>query len=370
MSDLSKFNFDYKLKPFSSLSATFWESLQLIGKKHQIVCSNILKAQSGENNSSENKDILNKTLALKTLIQSDMRYYYFEFLKYNFILSQPHTMGQIKKNFKNKIFPYYLFTLITKKKEIHYMIIDFIEKKINIYYKDKKLVSILKDKIASLMKENNNSIIITLNDNQITNDKKKNIEITPEFNIQSELIYMLISFMMQSGGKKENTDFSLLEDDTYIPNGILLKGYILKSHQKKMLSKDRRYAVLGPSQIIIFKDNSMKEIRNIIPLIPFGTQLNSDDKENILTFTFFKRKQEMQFLDNNNYDKWKNILKDIFNKKIEEKIDGINLYKLKEKELQSKVIDLINKDIADINEKIKSENNELEESKKEILNII
>ena len=371
MSELSIFNFDYILKPFSSLKATFWNSLQQIGKNHQIICSHILSDQSEEGKKENNNKILNITESLKILVQSDLRFFYLQFLKFNFILSQPMTMGQLKKNFKNKIFPYYLFTLLSKKKEIHHMIIDLIEKKIHIFNKNQKLETIPKEKILTLMKENNNSIVITLNDNQITNDKKKNIEIIPEFNIQSELIYILICFMMQMDETKKDPEIqnlSLLDDDIYIPKGILLKNYILKSHQKKILSKDRRFAVLGPSQIIIFKNNSMKEITNIIPLIFFGTQLKSDDKENILTFKYFNRKQKLEFLDYNTYNEWKSTLKDIFNKKKEEKIDGIFLYKLKEKEKKSKILDEINDEIKDLEEKIKTENKEFEEAKKGILN--
>ena len=371
MSELSIFNFDYILKPFSSLKATFWNSLQQIGKNHQIICSHILSEQSEEGKQENNNKILNITESLKILVQSDLRFFYLQFLKFNFILSQPLTMGQLKKNFKNKIFPYYLFTLLSKKKEIHHMIIDLIEKKIFIFNKNQKLETIPKEKILTLMKENNNSIVITLNDNQIANDKKKNIEIIPEFNIQSELIYILICFMMQMDETKKDPEIqnlSLLDDDIYIPKGILLKNYILKSHQKKILSKDRRFAVLGPSQIIIFKNNSMKEITNIIPLIFFGTQLKSDDKENILTFKYFNRKQKLEFLDYNTYNEWKSTLKDIFNKKKEEKIDGIFLYKLKEKEMKSKILDEINDEIKDLEEKIKTENKEFEEAKKGILN--
>ena len=253
------------------------------------------------------------------------------------------------------------------------MIIDLIEKKIFIFNKNQKLETIHKEKILTLMKENNNSIVITLNDNQITNEKKKNIEIIPEFNIQSELIYILICFMMQMEENKKDPEvqnLSILDDDIYIPKGFLLKNYILKSHQKKILSKDRRFAVLGPSQIIIFKNSSMKDITNIIPLIYFGTQLKSDDKENIITFKYFNRKQKLEFLDYNTYNEWKSTLRDIFNKKKEEKIDGIFLYKLKEKEMKSKILDEINEEIKELEEKIKTENNEFEEAKKEIINDI
>ena len=293
MSESSIFDYNYTLKPFSLLRVNFWDSLQHIGKNHQIICSHILKNEPNEDNkkNDDNSYILNITGALKSLIQTDSRYFYFQFLKFNFILAQPNTLGQLKKNFHNKIFPYYLFTLLTKKKEINHMII-------------------------------NNSITIILNEKN-----NKNIEIIPEFSIQYELIYILISFMMQIGETQKDTEkqiYSLLDDDTYIPKGILLKNYIIKTHQKKLLSKDRRYAVLGPSQIIIFKDNSMKEITNVIPLIFFGIQLKTDDKEQKIKFKYFNRKQKIQFLDNNTYEEWKKTLNNIFNKKIVEKIDGID----------------------------------------------
>ena len=107
---------------------------------------------------------------------------------------------------------------------------------------------------------------------------------------------------------------------------MLLKAHILKEHQNKLLSKDERYAVLGPSLIIIFKDNTMKEIRNIIPLLTYATQLISDDKELIITFKYFYRDQSLTFFEEKTYLEWKNTLKDIFNKKLVEKIEGITLY--------------------------------------------
>ena len=364
MSAISIFDFNYTTKPLASLKANFWDSFQQIQTNHQILCSHILEEKSKENDNGENKEILNITESLKILVQSDIRHFYFQFLKFNFILAQPLTMGQLKKNYLNKIFPYYLFTILTKKKEINYMIIDLIDKKIHIYNKSTKLETILNEKIKFLMKENNNSISITLK------EKKNNIEIIPEFNIQSDLIYILISFMMQMDECKRNTenkDYSILEDDTYIPKGIILKAYILKIHQKKILSKDKRFAVLGPSQIIIFKNSNMKEIKNIIPLIFFGIQIKYKDKENIIKFKYFNRKLKIQFLDNNTYIEWKSTLENIFSQKIKVKIDGINLYKLREKELNKIIVDEINQDIKNIEEKIKSENNEFENYKQEII---
>lgn len=364
MSAISIFDFNYTTKPLASLKANFWDSFQQIQTNHQILCSHILEEKSKENDNGENKEILNITESLKILVQSDIRHFYFQFLKFNFILAQPLTMGQLKKNYLNKIFPYYLFTILTKKKEINYMIIDLIDKKIHIYNKSTKLETILNEKIKFLMKENNNSISITLK------EKKNNIEIIPEFNIQSELIYMIISFMMQLGDNKENSEYknySILDDDTYIPKGFLLKTYIIKMRKKKNLGKNRRYAILGPSQIIIFKDQSMKEIKRIFPLIPFGTQLIFDDKKMKIKLKYFNRKEKLKFLDNETYVEWKNTLKDVFNKKIVEKIDGITSYRLRQKEINSKILDEINNNIKIVMEKLVDKDNELEHAKKEII---
>jgi len=364
MSTLSIFDFNYTSKPLASLRANFWDSFQQIQTNHQILCSTILEEKSKENENDENKKILNITESLKMLVQNDIRHFYFQFLKFNFILSQPLTMGQLKKNFLNKIFPYYLFTILTKKKEINYMIIDLIDKRIHIYNKSTKLETILKEKIQIIMKENNNSLSITLK------EKKNNIEINPEFKIQSELIYIIISFMMQLGDDKENSElknYSILDDDTYIPKGFLLKTYIIKKRKKKNVGKNKRYAVLGPSQIIIFKDQSMNEIKKIIPFIPFGTQLIFDDKKMNIKLKYFNRKEKLKFLDNETYIEWKNTLKDIFNKKIVEKIDGITSYRLRQKEINSKILDEINNNIKIVMEKLVDKDNELEHAKNEIM---
>ena len=108
---------------------------------------------------------------------------------------------------------------------------------------------------------------------------------------------------------------------------------------KKVLGNDERYVVLGTSQMIIFKDQSMKEIKKIVPLIPFGTQLFFKEKDLKIKFKYFNRKIKIIFLDDKTYIEWKNKLKDIFNKKIVEKIDGITSYRLRQKEINSKILD-------------------------------
>ena len=367
---------DYPDKYFRLLHSNFWDSFQNISNHHQIKCKYLLEETSKNkekgNNSNENI-ILKITESLKTLVQIDLRYFYLLYLKYSFFLSEPLTLNQLKTNFIKKVFPFYLFTLNTKKKEINHLIIDFLEKQITILNKDKKIQNLSQDKIYGVSKKMNTSIIISLYEIDPNTKTNIQIEIFPEFFQQVDLIYVIMDFFVKFNKEKNNNipeeaKLTILDDDTYVPKGILLRTNILKEHQNKLLSKDKRYAVLGPSLIIIFKDTNMKEIRNVIPLLPFATQLISDDKDLILTFKYINRDQSLNFLDENTYFEWKNTLKDIFNKKIEEKIDGISLYQIKEKKFNSKVLHLINDDIEEIEEKISKNKNYIENIKNSIVN--
>ena len=369
MSESTSIKMDYPHKSFRLLNANFWDTLTKISKHHQIACKYLIEEMSKENEQENKKNeskILAITESLKTIAQIDLRNNYLFYLKYCFCLSEPMTMNQLKTNFKNNIFPYFIFTLLVKKKEIHLIIIDFFEKKISIINKEKIIEKIPSELIKTVSKKGNSSIVI---------EQKKlgidtSLEIFPEFFQQFDLIYTIIDFFIKYIKNKieEETELKMLEDDSYIPKGILLKAHILKEHQNKLLSKDERYAVLGPSQIIIFKDNTMREIRNVIPLLIYSTQLISDDKELTITFKYFYRDQSLTFFDENTYFQWKDTLKDIFNKKIIEKIEGISLYQIKEKNLNSKVVDLLNEEIKEIEDKINKNKENFENMKKLIIN--
>ena len=360
---------DYPDKYFRLLHSNFWDSFQNISNHHQIKCKYLLEETSKNkekgNNSNENI-ILKITESLKTLVQIDLRYFYLLYLKYSFFLSEPLTLNQLKTNFIKKVFPFYLFTLNTKKKEINHLIIDFLEKQITILNKDKKIQNLSQDKIYGVSKKMNTSIIISLYEIDPNTKTNIQIEIFPEFFQQVDLIYNIINYFINYKVKDDESicdidenGLSLIEDDTYLPKGIILKDNILKEHQNKLLSKDKRYAVLGTSLIIIFKDKSLKEIRNIIPLLPFATQLITDDKELEITFKYFYRDQSLSFFDEDTYIVWKNTIKDIFNKKNIERIEGITLYQIREKTLNNKILDLINDEIKDVQDKIKEKNEDL-----------
>ena len=373
MIDQKPLKTDFPYKYFMLLHSNFFDSFQKISQNHQIICKYLLEEMSKNNNEENIKKIQTKILttteSLKTIVEFDLRFYYFQYLKFIFCLSEPLTTSQLRKNFQNKLFPCYLFTLLFKKKEIIHLNIDFFDRKITLLNKDKKIEIINQEKIIEVSTKFNNSIIITLNEKMPGSDKNKEIEIFPEFFQQVDLIYKIINFFIKCNlteNKNENDEFglSLLDDDTYLPKGILLKDHILKEHQNKLLSKDKRYAVLGSSLIIIFKDKSMKEIRNVIPLLPFAAQLISDDKELTITLKFFNRDQSLTFFDEDTYFVWKNTLKDIFNKKKVEKIEGITLYQIKAQKLNNGIMNLINDEIKDIQEKIKENNEDLGNIKK------
>ena len=60
-------------------------------------------------------------------------------------------------------------------------------------------------------------------------------------------------------------------------------------------------------------------------------------------------------------------MKLILNGKIVEKIDGITSYRLRQKEINSKILDEINNNIKIVMEKLVDKDNELEHAKNEIM---
>ena len=93
---------------------------------------------------------------------------------------------------------------------------------------------------------------------------------------QIDIIYIIISYFAKS--IEDNNFYSLLQNDVYRPCGVILKGKILKEHQIKILGKDDRFAVLGSNMIIIYKNDELKEIRNVLPLFPFLMRINYVEK--------------------------------------------------------------------------------------------
>ena len=124
-----------------------------------------------------------------------------------------------------------------------------------------------------------------------------------------------------------------MEDDSYRPFDIILRAKIIKDHRVKVvLGKDDRYAILGSSMIIIYKNEEMKDIRNVLPLHPFFMKYTTLEKEKKIIFKYPIREQALSFYDEENYEMWINTLNHIFNKIIQSQMGILEtLIKIKKK---------------------------------------
>ena len=68
-----------------------------------------------------------------------------------------------------------------------------------------------------------------------------------------------------------------LSNDSFVPKGIKFYSYI--QDKSKNNSITNKFLVIGPSYIYLFKDQEMKDILNIIPLIPGVTMFEFNEKE-------------------------------------------------------------------------------------------
>ena len=298
----------FKYKHFSSLQSTFWDPPEQIKKNYEIISKNLEQNSLSKNNGmSLTQSSLKDSYELLT--DPKKRQNYLTFLKYYYFLSEPISLQQLKKNYHNKIFPYYIFTIKIKERiQISSLIIDFIEKKLRIVYKDKLHYEINNNDIITVNKKFGQSIILMIkgnSNNKKANDKNKQkdefkeIVFDPEISRQTDIIYTIISYFAKS--IEDNNFYSLLENDVYRPCGIILRTKILKAHRSKILGKDNRYAVLGPSMIIIYKNEEMQDIRNVLPLFPFFMRINFIEKEKKIILKYPSREQSLIFYDNEHY---------------------------------------------------------------------
>lgn len=370
--NLKKFNEkNYTIKHFSRLQSTFWDSSETIKQNYEK-----LKKIIEENNIQPEQDGVDFQITSESLKESydflmnqEQRQNYLSFLKYYYFLSEPITLNQLKKNYFNKLFPFYLFTIkIKQKQQISTLIIDFIEKKLTITYKDKEYNSILSDDIITVNKKFGTTIIIMVKKVNEKNNKSQTLEVTfePEILQQIDLIYTLICYLAKS--IQDNNFYELLEDDNYRPCGIILRTRIVKDHRVKMYGKDDRYAVLGPSMIIIFKNEEMKDIRNILPLFPFFMRISFVEKERKIIFKYPTREQGLSFFDNEHYSVWVSTLKEIFNKRIKTRMDTVESFQASENKEKEKIIKEIGVEILCTQEEINTLKNKLETIKNKFTN--
>ena len=354
----------YHHKHFSQLQVTFWDTKETITKNYETLIKILKDNESRPSNEKKNYGITSESLTLsyKILTEPKERENYLYFLKNYYFLSEPISLQQLKKNYHNKIFPYYIFTIkIKEKQQIFNLSIDFIEKKLTIQHKDKLYQTILSDDILTVNKKFGTSISLMVK-NEISKDKKnsdknksksefKEIEFEPEISQQIDIIYIIISYFTKS--IEDNNFYSLLQNDVYRPCGVILKGKILKEHHIKILGKEDRYAVLGSNMIIIYKNDELKEIRNVLPLCPFLMRVNYVEKENKINFIYPNREQNLCFYDKEHFCLWMTTLKEIFIGRVKNKMDTVQLLQVNEIKENDKIIKEIKIEIQCAEEEIK-----------------
>ena len=369
-----QFNETYKINHFNVLQSTFWDSKEKIKQNYDSLVS-ILE----ENDKKPEGERIKYNLTKQSLKESynfltnkEERENYLSFLKYYYFLSEPITLGQLKKNYNNKLFPYYIFTIkIKEKQQISTLIVDYVKKLITISYKDKEFYTIKSESIITVNKKFGTTIIImSKNENY---DKSKNkpkdefkeTTFEPEITQQIDIIYTIISYFVKS--IEDKNFYDLLEDDSYRPFGIILRTKIIKDHRVKVLGKDDRYAILGPSMIIIYKNEEMKDIRNVLPLYPFFMRVSYIDKEKKIIFKYPSREQSLSFYDNEHYIMWMTTLKEIFNRRIKSKMGVLEYFQANENKEKEKIIKGIDVEILCAQEEVKEIKKKLEDNKNKFL---
>ena len=130
----------YQHKHFNILQVTFWDTKETIEKNYtsilKILKENNIKPQKERKDYGITVELLEKSY--KILTDPNEREHYLSFLKYYYFLAEPISLQQLKNNYNNKIFPFYLFSIkIKERAQICDLTIDFINKKLTIEYKNK-----------------------------------------------------------------------------------------------------------------------------------------------------------------------------------------------------------------------------------------
>ena len=287
---------------FEQLESSFWDSENIMTKKYRAKRERILKEQNNDN------DIEALEKAYKTLLANKTRQQYCKFLMYQYTLSQPLNMDLLIEKYYSIIFPFYLFPLKADKEENKYLVLDNMNFSVNSYEKNSLKNSFEVDTIEDMklnIKEYNLKIKII--------KEKNDIILSPLIEEHLQLLYALIIFMGIIKKKKDNwkkdqskvneinqnlvketiktifdanetlkqkiNEFKLLtlSNDSFVPKGIKYYTYILD--KSKSSSITNKFLVIGPSYIYLFKDKEMKDILNIIPLVPGVTMFEFCERE-------------------------------------------------------------------------------------------
>ena len=316
---------------FEELESSFWDSENIMTKKYKAKKEKIKEGKSLE------FDIESIENAYKILLNSKTRKKYCKFLMYQYTLSQPINMNLLIEKYYSIIYPYYLFLLKSDKEDNKYIILDNINFSVNYYEKNGLKNSFEVDTIEDLkLKSNENCLKIKIIKN------KNEINFTPQIEEHLYLMYALIIFMSIIKKKKDNwkkdqskvneinqnlvketiktifdnnksmnqkiNDFKLLilSNDSFIPKGIKYQTYV----EDKNSSIQNKYLIIGNSYIYFFKDEEMKDILNIIPLIPGTTMFEFNEKEKNIKITLGNKEYNLFF---NEAESYNNILKVVMN---------------------------------------------------------
>ena len=316
---------------FEELESSFWDSENIMTKKYKAKKEKIKEDKSLE------FDIESIENAYKILLNSKTRKKYCKFLMYQYTLSQPINMNLLIEKYYSIIYPYYLFLLKSDKEDNKYIILDNINFSVNYYEKNGLKNSFEVDTIEDMkLKSNENCLKIKIIKN------KNEIIFTPQIEEHLYLMYALIIFMSIIKKKKDNwkkdqskvneinqnlvketiktifdnnksmnqkiNDFKLLilSNDSFIPKGIKYQTYV----EDKNSSIQNKYLIIGNSYIYFFKDEEMKDILNIIPLIPGTTMFEFNEKEKNIKITLGNKEYNLFF---NEAESYNNILKVVMN---------------------------------------------------------
>ena len=119
--------------------------------------------------------------------------------------------------------------------------------------------------------------------------------------------------------------------------------------------------------VIIYKNEEMKDIRNVLPLFPLFMRVNFIEKEKKIIFKYPTREQALSFFDNENYTMWATTLKEVFNKRIKCKMDTLSYFQVNEIKEKDKIIKEIEVEIQCAQEEINSVKKKMETTRDNFL---
>ena len=120
--------------------------------------------------------------------------------------------------------------------------------------------------------------------------------------------------------------------------------------------------------IIIYKNDELKEIRNVLPLCPFLMRVNYVEKENKINFIYPNREQNLCFYDKEHFCLWMTTLKEIFIGRVKNKMDTVQLLQVNEVKENDKIIKEIKIEIQCVEEEIKNIKDKVEKFTNKIEN--